>query len=359
MSKSWEEVWPEIATAVRASGTRDEATARACKVLGRRITYDALQRSWKRYTGESILSALGAGQVQETWSLPEAPIYNDVEQESELPSPPPPPWYRTPRTWTFPEPVRILVIPDTQVMPGVPLSHFTALGHYAAAKQPEVIIHLGDFRDMPSLSSYESPTKKAVAGRCKAEDIESGNRAIELFENELAREPGYKPIKIMLEGNHDAWNEYGRIGRYLAEHPDDRKLFEKVPLLERETGWEVIPFLEPIEVAGVLYCHLFPYSAKGTITRGSLGMGAASAAAQVKAVMQSATAGHKQGIDEADVGSVAGRKRGLIVGSCYQHTDSYMPGANFWRGAIMKSRCKGGDYQKAELCMEYLLEKHL
>jgi hypothetical protein len=243
-------------------------------------------------------------------------------------------------------------------MPGAPDSHFTALGKYAVAKRPDVIVHLGDFRDMPSLSSYESLVRKAREGRCKAADIESGNAALEKFENELAKAQGYSPRKIMLEGNHDSWGEHGRIGRYLADHPDDRRLLEKVPLLERDTGWEVIPFLEPIEVQGVLMCHLFPYSTRGTVTSGSLKMGAGSASAQVKAVMKSATAGHKQGLDVAILNTPHSTHRGLIAGSFYQHSDSYMPGARFWRGVLLKTECRDGNYGLIEVSLEFLLKRY-
>jgi hypothetical protein len=369
VNKSWEEVWPDIETAVRVSETRGEAVSKASKILGRQITYDALQRSWKRQTGVSILQALGAKERQpdplERLAVDYAnngytfaTHYNDVPPEPEPPSRTPP-WLKAPRVYNQDKELRILVVPDTQVMPGVALTHFTALGRYAVAKRPDIIIHLGDFLDMPSLSSYESAVRKAHVGRCKVADLESGNRAIEMFETELAKAQGYSPRRIMLEGNHDSFGEHGRIGRYLAEHPDDRRLIEKVELLPAKCGWEIIPFLEPIEVQGVLYCHLFPYSAKGTVTSGSLRMGASSASAQVKAVMKSATAGHKQGLDVAILNTPHSTHRGLVAGSFYQHTDDYMPGARFWRGCLLKTEAKDGTYGLVEVSIEFLLRRYL
>jgi hypothetical protein len=350
---SWQDVWPSVETEVRASQTRGEAVGRVKSILGKGITWDALQRAWKRHTGVSILDSLG----QVGTGL--AHIYNDVAPTPEPPSPGVAPWHEAPVRYSQPGPARVLVIPDTQVMPGVALSHFTAVGRYAVAKRPDYIIHLGDFRDMQSLSSYESPTRRAHEGRCKVDDIESGNRAIELFETELAKAPDYKPTKIMLMGNHDGWSEHGRIGRYLADHPDDRRLFEKVPLLEKECGWNVHEFLQTVEVQGVLYSHLFPFSAKGTVTGGSLRMGAASASAQVKAVMQSCTAGHKQGLDVAIHNTPVNTLRSLIAGSFYQHTDSYLPGARFWRGVLLKTECQGGNYGLVEVSLDFLLRRYL
>lgn len=358
---------------MRASETRGEAVSKVSEVLGRRITWDALQRSWKRQTGASILGALGYGvpgicsaaELAELQAYPPEEnlrramrrAYNDRAPDPEPPSRTPP-WLKAPRVYNQDKELRVLCIPDTQCLPGAPTSHFSALGRYCAAKRPDVIIHLGDFRDMPSLSSYESAARKAHEGRCKLADFDSGNVALDLFETELAKAQGYSPKKIMLEGNHDSFGEHGRVGRYLADHPEDRRLLEKVELLEHSTGWEVVPFLEPIEVQGVLYCHLFPYSAKGTVTGASLRMGAGSASAQLKAVMKSCTAGHKQGLDVAIHNTPHNTYRGLVSGSFYQHTDSYMPGARFWRGVLMKTEAKDGNYGLVEVSIEYLLRRY-
>ena len=368
---NWLEHWAAVDTAVRKAETRGEAVSKVSTILGKKVTWDALQRSWKRQTGVSILAYLSLDNGPREMSEEESDqvfrdiygtsvghTYNDVATPAEPPSPRVQPWYKQPRVYSRPFECRILVIPDTQTMPGVPLNHFTALGKYAAAKRPDYIIHLGDHRDMPSLSSYESAARRAHEGRCKVADFEAGNRAIELFETELAKANGYSPTKIMLEGNHDGWNEHGRVGRYLADHPDDRKLIEKVELLERSCGWDVIPFLEPVEVQGTLYCHLFPFSAKGTVTAGSMRMGAGSASAQVKAVMKSCTAGHKQGLDMAIQNTPVGTHRGLIAGSFYQHTDSYMPGARFWRGVILKTEAKDGNYGMVEVSLDFLLRRY-
>src|SRR3972149_11701156 len=64
-----------------------------------------------------------------------------------------------------------LVIPDCQVKPGVPLDHLEWLGKYIVAKKPDVIINIGDFADMESLSSYDVG-KKAFEGRRYKNDID-------------------------------------------------------------------------------------------------------------------------------------------------------------------------------------------
>ena len=60
--------------------------------------------------------------------------------------------------------MRHLVIPDTQIKPDCPIDHMYWAGRYACAMKPDVIIHLGDHWDMPSLSSYDVG-KKSFEGR--------------------------------------------------------------------------------------------------------------------------------------------------------------------------------------------------
>ena len=47
------------------------------------------------------------------------------------------------------------VIPDCQVKPGQDYSFLRWVGNYLAEKKPDVIVQIGDFADMPSLSSYD------------------------------------------------------------------------------------------------------------------------------------------------------------------------------------------------------------
>ena len=57
-----------------------------------------------------------------------------------------------------------MVIPDVQCKEGVDISHLEWIGKYAAEKKPDVIVCLGDFADMPSLSTYDIG-KKSFEGR--------------------------------------------------------------------------------------------------------------------------------------------------------------------------------------------------
>ena len=59
---------------------------------------------------------------------------------------------RKPKAKRSDEGLRIMVIPDTQVKPGVNTDHIAAAARYALKMRPDVICHIGDHWDMPSLS---------------------------------------------------------------------------------------------------------------------------------------------------------------------------------------------------------------
>src|SRR3990167_1076141 len=71
-----------------------------------------------------------------------------------------------------------LVIPDCQVKPGVDLDYLRWIGNYCVKKQPDVIVCLGDFADMPSLSSYDMG-KKSFEGRRYKDDIKAAQTGMQ------------------------------------------------------------------------------------------------------------------------------------------------------------------------------------
>ncbi len=57
---------------------------------------------------------------------------------------------------------RIFVLPDCQVRPDVPTEHLDWIGRAICHYSPDVVVCLGDFADMESLSSYK--TRKEAEG---------------------------------------------------------------------------------------------------------------------------------------------------------------------------------------------------
>ena len=250
------------------------------------------------------------------------------------------------------------IIPDTQVKPGVPLEHLTAAGNYIVDKQPEVIIHLGDHWDMPSLSSYDKG-KRSFEGRRYNLDIEAGLAGMDALlkpiwdynaNQKKKKKAPYKPRMVATLGNHE-----DRITRAVDLEPILHGTIGIQDLRLEDYGWEVYPFLKPVEIGGVWYAHYFhpshsaqPYGGKASTKLTNIGF--------------SFTMGHQQGKDIAEKHLANGKTlRGLVVGSFYQHDETYKgpQGNNHWRGCIYKTEVEDGNYCLVELSLKYLLSNWL
>lgn len=253
----------------------------------------------------------------------------------------------------------ILVIPDTQIDPGVSINHLEALGNYTVEKQPEYIVHLGDHWNMQSLSIYDMG-KIANEGARYQDDIEAGLDGILTFESAIRnyndnrryyRKKTYQPNKIFLLGNHE-----NRIIRHVESYPflAGKLSFDDLGLLD----WDVVPFLEVIDIEGIKFSHYFinPDSVKNYPFSGT-------ADYQLKSLGFSFVQGHKQGLHIASPRYLQDGKviRGVIAGSFYQHNPEYLgpQGNNYWRGALMLEDVKDGMFRLTELPIDYLLQNYL
>lgn len=237
-----------------------------------------------------------------------------------------------------------LVIPDTQVKPGVPTAHLSWIGKYAAEKRPDTIIHLGDHWDMPSLSSYDKG-KRSIEGRRYAADVAAGNRALELLTAPILKAKGYSPRLILLRGNHE-----NRIEREVENNPTLEGKIGYGDFNDTALGWEVIPYLVPVVLDGIWYAHYFYNPKTGRPWGGD-------ARFKLKQIHNSFTMGHVQGKDECEIPLPGGRRiRGLVAGSCYQHEESYIgpQGNNEWRGVLMKHEVRDGQYDLMEVSLDFL-----
>lgn len=200
-----------------------------------------------------------------------------------------------------------LVIPDCQVKPGVPLDHLTWLGKYIAHKRPDVIVCIGDFADMPSLSSYDKG-KKSFEGRRYKADVDAAKQGMANLVNGFGSIKDYSPKMILTLGNHE-----DRINRSVEE---DAKLDGVIGIgdLEYDRFWNVIPFLKPVSIDGIEYAHYF--------TTGSMGRACSSARAMLNVRHGSCIQGHHQ---QTDVAFHPQTQHIAIMAGCfYQHDEAYL-----------------------------------
>ena len=106
---------------------------------------------------------------------------------------------------------KILVIPDTQCKPNISIDYCNWIGEYIVEKEPDIVVHLGDHFDMPSLSVYDKG-KLAAEGRRIKDDVDAGISGMEAILSPLLslqskqkrnKQKVYSPRLVFCLGNHE------------------------------------------------------------------------------------------------------------------------------------------------------------
>lgn len=240
-----------------------------------------------------------------------------------------------------------LIIPDTQCKPDVPLDHLYWAGRYIAERKPDVVIHLGDHWDMASLSSYEKRGSHYFEGKRYTLDIDAGNRGLRLLEEGMG---DFKPKrKVLLRGNHEE-----RILRALNADPWLEGQLGYQDFNDKDFGWEVHDFLQPVNIDGVWYSHYWANPGTGRPYSGAI-------ETMLRNIGTTFTMGHQQGLRwgrrELPNGTV---HIGLVAGSFYQHDEEYRgPQARSeWRGLVVKHEVHNGQYDPMFVSLDFLKERY-
>jgi hypothetical protein len=252
-------------------------------------------------------------------------------------------------------PKKHFMIPDVQAKPGANFDYLRAAGNYIVEKKPDVIVCIGDFADLPSLSSYDIG-KKSFEGRNYKDDIWAAREAMDALleplyaeQSRLKRnkEKTYKPRMVLTLGNHE-----NRINRVVNE---DRKLEGLVAIDDLPyQDWEVIPFLEVETIDDVAYSHYF--------TSGPMGRPITTAQALLTKKHMSCVAGHQQGRQIAFSRRADGRgMTAIISGSFYEHDEEYMDHQSnqVWKGCWMFHEVNDGAFDEMAVSLRYLKENYL
>lgn len=251
---------------------------------------------------------------------------------------------------------KILVIPDVQAKPGVDFSFLRRIGCYLVEKKPDVVVCIGDWADLPSLSSYDRG-KKSFEGRRYKRDIEAAQFAMQallgpLHEYNAMRRKNkkaeYRPRMVLTLGNHEA-----RISRAVEDDPKLDGMLSLKDLAYEEYGWEVYPFLERVIIDGVAFAHYF--------TTGLMGRPASTAQAQLRKANMSCVAGHQQGKQIAYATRADGKTiTSIIAGSCYEHDEAYLgaQGNQHYRGLLMLHEVNDGAFDEMWVSLSYLNQRY-
>jgi hypothetical protein len=249
-----------------------------------------------------------------------------------------------------------MVIPDTQVKPNGTVEHLKWAGQYAVEKKPDVIIHLGDHWDMPSLSVYDVG-KKSFEGRRYNDDIQAGIEGMKAFLQPIREEQQrlrinkkkrWNPKLIFTLGNHEQ-----RIERAVEADAKLEGLIGYHDLRLTQFGWEVHDFLAPVVVDGICYSHYF--------TSGVMGRPVSSAKLMIQKKMMSTVMGHVQDREIAYARKADGSPvTGLFAGIFYQHDEDYLtPQTNgSWSGIWMFHDVNNGSFNEQPISLQALRRKY-
>lgn len=251
--------------------------------------------------------------------------------------------------------VRHLFIPDIQAKDGVPLEHLSWIGQYIVYKKPDVIIQIGDFADMPSLSSYDKG-KKSFEGRRYKKDVAAARKAMDLLlapmkaynaHQRKLKEKLYKPRMVLTLGNHE-----DRIMRAVNLQAELEGILSYDDLPYED--WEVHDYLKPVFIDGVCYTHFMANPMTGKPYGGQ-------AATTLKNVGHSFAVGHAQKLEVATRHLITGQQQwGIVAGACYLHDEEYKgyQGNEHWRGIIMLHDVKDGSFDPMFISLEYLKNRY-
>lgn len=254
------------------------------------------------------------------------------------------------------KPLSILVLPDSQVKPDEDYAFLHNQGMYIVDKKPDVVVDIGDFADMQSLSSYDKGKKSAEGKRYK-NDIEAAVTAMKIrleplrkynLEQLKQKRPIYKPKMFLTLGNHE-----NRINRAAEIDPMLFGTLSTDDLGYRGMGWEVLSFLEVLKINSVLFSHYF--------VTGTMGRPCTTARAMLTKKHMSCVAGHQQGLQIAnDVKGDGTAITCIIAGSGYEHEEDYLgpQGNSHWRGILMLHNVFRGEFDPVVIPNSYLSEKY-
>ena len=234
----------------------------------------------------------------------------------------------------------VVIIPDSHAHPEYDNDRFEWLGKYIEEHKPDLIVDIGDFGDMPSLSHYDRG-RRSFEGRRYLKDIEAVMDAQDRL-RDAAGEAWDSAHKVRCRGNHDG----ERIDRLTQERPELYGLVSTDDLRDKEYGWEVYPFQVPAIFDGIAYAHYFASGVAGRPISGeNIGK------SLIQKSHHSCVQGHSHMFDHAERTRIDSTKLfGLSVG-CYAHP-GMVEGWNtathhmWWRGIVHLQGVDGEGYYR-------------
>lgn len=254
----------------------------------------------------------------------------------------------------------ILVIPDAHAEPGVSNARFTALGRLVAKEQPDIIVCMGDWASMDSLSSYDKG-KKSHEGRRYQKDIAAANDALAKFEAGISsvnaaraeqKKKRYTPRKVLCWGNHEE-----RIDRAVSLAAELEGTMSKDDINFKAYGWETHEYMDTVAINGVYFSHCMATGISGKPISGEN-----PASTLLKKHYVSCVVAHSHIYDYSERTRADGAKLNGLVAGCYcDHDMDYARATQhmWWAGVTFLDDVKDGDYDLRRISLKRILAEYL
>lgn len=251
---------------------------------------------------------------------------------------------------------RHVIIPDAQLKPGDDLTHIDWAAEAIVEYMPDVVVVMGDWFDLPSLSTHDAPGSKEAEGRRVKPDIDIGNEAFERLVAPMNaemerirrnRKKAWSPECHFLFGNHE-----NRLSRAIFRDPKWEGLLSLDAL--KTPGFQRHEFLKIVNIDGIKYCHYFPNPFSGKAIGGTI-------VSRLGHIGSSFVQGHQQGFLYASKQYPDHIKHGIVCGRFYNHNESYRPADvqnSEWSGILVLNQVHEGDFDLMPLRMSYLRRKY-
>ena len=155
----------------------------------------------------------------------------------------------------------------------------------------------------------------------------------------------YRPQMVLTPGNHEH-----RIERATNNDPKLHGTIGIDDLQYDRFGWDVVPYLRPVVIDGVAYCHFFynkltgrPWpNARTTLLREHV----------------SCSQGHQQKLEvDIQYDGKGRRLTSITAGAYYLHDEDYKgeAGNQHWRGLIYKTNVHDGEYDLRTISIDTMV----
>lgn len=247
-----------------------------------------------------------------------------------------------------------LIIPDSHSIPGKNNNRAEWVGRLICDVKPDVVVHLGDGADMPSLSSYDRG-HKSFQGRTYKADIQAHTDFQDRLWSTVRKQKRKMPRRVYLIGNHEQ-----RIERAVNVQPelDGTISYDD---LELSTWYDDVVHYKGgtpgvIDIDDIYYAHYFVSGVMGRSISGEH-----PAYSLLTRKHKSCTQGHTHTYDHCFRTDASGKPMFCLVAGMFADFElEYAGEVNdlWWRGVFIKRNVDKGSYDLEAVSMSRLKREY-